>query len=57
MRGFAIDPISVVPDHVHLLVRIVPRMSIEECALLLTVFCRLLETMVTSTKFSGLNPS
>ena len=34
-RGFAIDEISVVPDHVHLLVRIVPRMSIEECALLL----------------------
>jgi putative transposase len=35
MRGFAIDQISVVPDHVHLLVRIVPRMSIEDCALLL----------------------
>ncbi len=35
MRGFAIDQISVVPDHVHLLVRIVPKMSIEECALLL----------------------
>ena len=35
IRGFAIDQISVVPDHVHLLVRIVPRMSIEECALLL----------------------
>ncbi len=35
MRGFAIDQISVVPDHVHLLVRIVPRMNIEECALLL----------------------
>jgi len=34
-RGFAIDQISVVPDHVHLLVRIVPKMSIEECALLL----------------------
>ncbi len=34
-RGFAIDQISVVPDHVHLLVRNVPKMSIEECALLL----------------------
>ena len=35
MRAFAIDQISVVPDHVHLLVRIMPRMSIQECALLL----------------------
>jgi len=35
IRGFAIDQISVVPDHVHLLVRIVPKMSIEECAMLL----------------------
>ncbi len=34
-RGFAIDQISVVPDPMHLLVRIVPKMSIEECALLL----------------------
>ncbi len=34
-RGFAIDQISVVPDHVHLLVRTVPKMCIEECALLL----------------------
>lgn len=32
-RGFAIDRISIVPDHVHLLVRTVPKMSIEECAL------------------------
>jgi REP element-mobilizing transposase RayT len=32
-RGFAIDQISIVPDHVHLLVRIVPKMSIETCAL------------------------
>jgi putative transposase len=32
-RGFAIDRVSMVPDHVHLLVRIVPKMSIEECAL------------------------
>ncbi len=34
-RGFAIDQISVVPDHVHMIVRIIPSMSIEECALLL----------------------
>jgi REP-associated tyrosine transposase len=34
-RGFAIDQISVVPDHVHLIVRIIPKMSIEECVLLL----------------------
>ena len=34
-RGFAIDQISVVPDHVHLLVRNVPKMSIDECTLLL----------------------
>lgn len=32
-RGFAIDRISIVPDHMHLLVRIAPKMSIEECAL------------------------
>ena len=34
-RGFAIDQISIVPDHVHLIVRTVPSMSIEQCALLL----------------------
>lgn len=34
-RRFAIDQISVVPEHVHMVVRIVPSMSIEECALLL----------------------
>ena len=34
-RVFAIDQISVVPDHIHLIARIVPRMSIEECVLLL----------------------
>jgi REP-associated tyrosine transposase len=33
VRGFAVDQLSFVPDHVHLLVRIVPKMSIEECAL------------------------
>jgi len=32
-RGFAIDQVSVLPDHVHLLVRLVPKMSIEQCAL------------------------
>jgi len=32
---FAIDQISVVPDHVHSIVRIKPTLSIEECALLL----------------------
>lgn len=34
-RGFAIDQFSIVPDHVHMLVRVVPKMSIEECALIL----------------------
>jgi len=34
-HGFAIDRMSVVPDHIHLMVRIVPSMSIEECTLLL----------------------
>lgn len=34
-REFAIDQISIVPDHLHLIVRIVPKMSIEEVALLL----------------------
>jgi len=34
-RCFAIDRVSTVPDHIHLIVRIVPSMSIEECALLL----------------------
>jgi len=34
-RQFALDEASVLPDHVHLLVRITPKMSIEECALLL----------------------
>ena len=32
-HAFAIDRVSVVPDHVHLLVRIPPKMSIVECAL------------------------
>jgi len=34
-RNFALDQISIVPDHVHLIVRIVPKMSIEEVALAL----------------------
>ena len=32
-RQFAIDQISIVPDHMHLMVRIVPKTSIEEVAL------------------------
>jgi putative transposase len=32
-REFAIDQMSIVPDHVHAIVRIVPKMSIEECVL------------------------
>jgi len=32
-RGFALDQATVLPDHVHLLARITPKMSIEECAL------------------------
>ncbi len=34
-RNFTLDQISIVPDHMHLIVRIVPKMSIEEVALLL----------------------
>lgn len=33
--GFAIDQVSIVPDHTHLLVRNVPKLSVEECALAL----------------------
>ena len=32
-RNFALDQISIVPDHIHMIVRIVPKMSIEEVAL------------------------
>ena len=32
-RAFAIDQISIVPDHLHMIVRIVPKVSIEEIAL------------------------
>src|SRR5260370_917914 len=31
-HGFAIEQVSIVPDHIHLIVRIAPKMSIEECA-------------------------
>ncbi len=34
-RGFAIDRVTCVPDHTHLLVRTAPKLSIEECALAL----------------------
>ena len=34
-REFALDQVTVLPDHVHMIVRIKPKMSIEECALLL----------------------
>ena len=34
-KGFAMDRVTVLPDHVHLLVRIVPKMSIENCVLAL----------------------
>jgi REP-associated tyrosine transposase len=34
-RGFAIDRMSILPDHVHLMVRTVPKTSIEDCALAL----------------------
>lgn len=32
-REFAIDQVSIVPDHLHLIVRIVPKISIEEVTL------------------------
>ena len=32
-RGFALDQLTIVPDHVHLLIRTLPRVSIEQCAL------------------------
>jgi len=34
-KGFAIDAVTVLPDHLHLLVRIVPKQSIESCVLAL----------------------
>ena len=33
MRGFAIDQATVLPDHVHLLVRITPKLSVDQMAL------------------------
>jgi len=32
-RGFAIDEVSVVPDHIHFILRLNPKTSIQECAL------------------------
>jgi REP element-mobilizing transposase RayT len=32
-RGFAVDQVTVLPDHVHLLVRITPKISVEQVAL------------------------
>ena len=32
-REFTIDQISIVPDHLHLIVRILPKISIDEVAL------------------------
>ena len=34
-REFALDQATILPDHIHMLVRTTPKMSIEECALLL----------------------
>src|SRR5262249_35916186 len=33
--GFAIDQITIVPDHAHLLVRTAPKLSVEKCVLAL----------------------
>jgi REP-associated tyrosine transposase len=32
-RGFALDDATILPDHVHLVLRLVPKMTIEQCAL------------------------
>ena len=32
-RGFAVDEVSVVPDHIHFILRLNPKTSIQECAL------------------------
>jgi putative transposase len=34
-HGFAIDQMTTLPDHVHMLVRTMPKMSVEACALTL----------------------
>jgi REP element-mobilizing transposase RayT len=34
-RGFAIEQVSILPDHVHLMVKTVAKMSVEDCALIL----------------------
>jgi len=32
-RGFAIDQVSFLPDHVHLLLRMPPKLAVQECTL------------------------
>lgn len=32
-RGFAIDRMTILPDHVHMLVRVTPKLSVHGCAL------------------------
>lgn len=32
-RGFVVDRLSVLPDHVHLVIEAVPSLSMNECAL------------------------
>ena len=32
-RGFALDQLTVVPDHIHLLIRTLPSVSVEQCVL------------------------
>jgi len=34
-RGFAIEQVSILPDHAHLMVKTVPKISVEDCALIL----------------------
>jgi putative transposase len=34
-RGFAIGQVSILPDHIHLMIKTVPKMSVEDCALAL----------------------
>jgi putative transposase len=34
-RNFALDQVTILPDHVHMLIRTLPTMSVEECTLLL----------------------
>jgi putative transposase len=32
-RGFAVDQVTVLPDHVHLLLRMPPKLTVQECTL------------------------